>query len=201
MCNKSRLLRTSLVLLAALQTGAAPIQRPLQLGTFHSIRAGNGGHVELRYGPAHRVTMVQGSSQYSRVFVNEGGVLVIDRCRAHCPRGYELEVEVLAPSLTRVSLAHGGRIEARGTFPRQRELAVDVNNGGRIDVRSLVADRVTASVEQGGGIMLAAQVSLSASVAQGGIITYWGNARVTSEVEHGGVVTRGEPEERSAPAR
>ncbi len=172
---------------------SAPSQRPvtLQVPAFITIDASNGSHVVFEPGAARRVTLVRGSLEYSRVTV-AGGRLVIDKCARKCPRGYRLEVEIVAPAVIGVSLAHGGRIQSRGSFPRQGELTIVVSNGGMIDVRSMAVDRVTASVEQGGGIMTAPQVELFASVIQGGVITYWGNARVRSSVAHGGVVQRGE---------
>jgi hypothetical protein len=143
--------------------------------------------------------MLSGNSEISRVSVTRGGTLVIDRCRDHCPRGYELEIEIVTPSLSNISLANGGRIEARGSFPRQRELDIEVAHGGTIDVRPLVVDQVTASVNQGGRILTVSEASLNATVNQGGFIAYWGHAKVSSSISHGGVVTRGDPGQINAP--
>ena len=167
------------------------MQAPLKLAPFSAIESLNSGHVTLRPGSTQRVTMLKGSLEYTRVAVTERGVLVIEKCDVECPRGYELELEILVPSLARISLANGGRIQSLGSFPRQGELSVAVSHGGTIDVRSMVADRVTASVEQGGRILTVPEVRLLASVRQGGVITYWGKGKVSSSIEHGGVVNRG----------
>lgn len=177
----------------------APVQTTLQLAPFNSIDAPNGAHVVLRAASTQRVTLVRGSLDYTRLAVADGGRLVIDKCARTCPRGYRLEIEISAPSLTRISLANGGIIRAGGSFPRQSELAVAVAHGGTIDVRSMVVDRVTASVNQGGRILTVAQAGLSARVTQGGVIIYWGDARVRSSVEHGGVVQRGDARELDLP--
>ena len=131
--------------------------------------------------------------------MTSGGVLVIEKCRDKCPRGYELEVEVLVPVINRISLANGGRIQSSGSFARQAELVATVRHGGTIDARALAADRVTAMVEQGGRILTVPRASLFASVIQGGVVTYWGNAPVKSSIEHGGVVGKGRAEELNMP--
>jgi len=205
----SRLLATGIVLLAVppaapiAEKGVTPashqIQSPLQLPPFSSIQVRNGGHVVARPAPAQRVTLLRGSLDYTRVAVTDGGVLVIDKCKVHCPRGYELEIEILMPKVSRISLANGGRIQTLGTFAAQADLGVAVAHGGTIDVRSMDVERVNASVEQGGRILTVPRRSLSARVNQGGVITYWGNARVDSSVEHGGVVNKGTPEEINVP--
>jgi hypothetical protein len=171
----------------------------LQVAPFNSIDLPNGGHVVVQRAPTQRVTLVRGSLDYTRLAVADGGRLVIDKCFHKCPSGYRLELEILAPILTRISLANGGRIQSRGSFPRQSELAVAVNQGGTIDVRSMVADRVIASVNQGGRILTVPQASLSARVTQGGVITYWGDPQVRSSVEHGGDVHKGDAGEINLP--
>jgi hypothetical protein len=176
-----------------------PAQTPVQVAQFHAIEAGNGAHVTVRYGATQRVTMVKGSKEYSRISVTRGGTLLIDNCPDHCPRGYELEIEIVTPILSSVSLTSGGRIEGRGTFPRQAEIDVDVAHGGTIDIRPLVVDRVTASVNQGGRILTVSETSLVATVNQGGFIAYWGHAKVSSSISHGGVVTEGDPRQIGTP--
>jgi putative autotransporter adhesin-like protein len=189
-----RLLVAGFFLLAPL-----PVQTTLQVAPFNSIELPSGGHVVLQSAPTQRVALVRGSLDYTRVAVADGGRLIIDKCFRKCPQGYRLELEILAPNVTGMSLANGGRIQSRGSFPRQNELAVAVSHGGTIDVRSMVAQRVTASVDQGGRILTVPQATLSARVTQGGVITYWGNAQVRSSVEHGGVVNKGSADEISLP--
>jgi hypothetical protein len=189
-----RLLVAGIFLLAPL-----PVQTPIQVAPFNSIELPNGGHVLLQRAPTQRVTLVRGSLDYTRLTVTDRGRLVIDKCFRKCPSGYRLELEILAPSLTGVSLANGGSVQSRGSFPRQSELAVAVSHGGTIDVRSMVAQTVTASVNQGGRILTVPQASLSARVTQGGVITYWGDPQVWSSVEHGGDVHKGDAGEINLP--
>lgn len=105
----------------------------------------------------------------------------------------------MLPSVSRLSLANGGWIRSHGSFARQADLSAAVAHGGTIDVRSMPADRVTASVEQGGRILTVPRGSLFARVTQGGVITYWGNAQVKSSVQHGGVVNEGSAKEINVP--
>jgi hypothetical protein len=146
--------------------------------------------VIVRHGNARQLTLLKGSTRYTAVTIADGDRLVIDRCRGKCPKGYELEVEIITPELA--DIAHdGGLIESRGSFPRQEELEIAVRDGGIIDLRSMTADLVKATVQQGGRILTTARRTLAATVAHGGAITYWGDPRVTSSVEHGGVIGRG----------
>lgn len=189
-----RLLLTSILLLAPL-----PVQTGLQVGPFSSIELPHGGHVVLQRAPTQRVTLVRGSLDYTRLSVADGGRLVIDKCFRKCPSGYRLQLEILTPGVAGISLANGGSIQTRGSFPRQSDLTVAVAHGGTIDVRTMAAQRVTASVEHGGRILTVPRASLFARVAQGGVIIYWGDAQVRSSIEHGGVVNRGSADEISLP--
>jgi hypothetical protein len=176
-----------------------PVQTSLQVAPFTSIELPHGGHVVLQRAPTQRVTLVRGSLEYTRLAVADGGRLVIDKCFRKCPSGYRLELEISAPNVSGLSLSNGGSIQGRGSFPRQSELAVAVAHGGTIDVRSMAAQRVTASVEHGGRILTVPQASLVARVTQGGAITYWGDAQVRSSVQHGGVVHKGSADEINLP--
>lgn len=177
----------------------SPTQRTGGIEPFSSIELPGGGHVALRPAATHSVTLVRGSPDYTRVSVADGGRLVIDKCFRKCPRGYRLEVEISAPTVSSISLANGGRIQSLGNFPGQGELVLAVAHGGTVDARSMPAQRVIASVNQGGRILTVPRVSLDASVTQGGAITYWGDAQVTSSIRHGGVVTRGNAGEVNLP--
>jgi hypothetical protein len=144
------------------------------------------------------VTFLQGSPQLTRVAVNNG-VLVIDKCPGDCPRGYRFELEVTMPSIARLTLANGGRIQTRGSFPRQEDFVVSVSHGGTIDARSLAADSVTATVFHGGRILTIPRAWLLARVSNGGVVTYWGDGRVRQSVEKGGVVHKGTADEMNEP--
>jgi hypothetical protein len=124
---------------------------------------------------------------------------MIDKCSTKCPRGYELEIEIVVPDIAGISIADGGTIEGRGSFPRRAEMRVAIRDGGAIDIRSMKVDSVTASVDQGGLIFTRPHTTLIASIHQGGNITYWGEAQVTSSVQHGGVVTKGTASEADKP--
>lgn len=174
-------------------------QTVVPLGRFSSVELRNGGKVFLRHGPTQRLTLLKGSQDYTQVTIAGGERLVIDTCRNRCPRGYELEVEIVAPDIAGISIADGGTIEGRGSFPRREEIRVAVSNGGTIDIRSMTIDSVIASIDQGGRIFTKPQSAMIASVRQGGNITYWGDAQVISSVRHGGVVAKGSAYEASKP--
>ena len=178
----------ALLLLSSLPSAQTAAQ---SLTPFRSVEMRDGGHVIVRHDQTQRVIFLKGTPDYTRVTIASGDRLVIEKCKSKCPRGYELEIAILVPELTALSVANGGRIESLGSFPRQAEIGVTVSNGGAIDMRSIPVGRVTASVVSGGAIFAKPLTVMVASVVQGGSITYWGDARVTSWIEHGGVVAKG----------
>jgi hypothetical protein len=171
--------------------------RVVKLPPFHSVEVPDGGHVVIRYGGAQRVTLVRGNLDYTKMRVTSDGVLVIGNCRHEC-RGYRSDVEIEMPSITRLLMSDGGWIRISGSFPRHGEIEVEVDNGGTIDARSMVVDKVTASVDQGGRILTVPGTWLLARVSHGGAIIYWGNPQVRRSIEDGGAIQKGDAEELNA---
>jgi hypothetical protein len=161
----------------------------------------NGGIVTLVHAPQQRVTLLEGNTEYSKATIAEGDRLVIDRCAGDCPDGCKLEVEIRTPDIDGIMVIDGGVIQSRGSFPRQSEIRAAVEDGGVIDLRSMTADLVAASVHDGGRILTKPRETLVAKVTHGGVVTYWGKPRVTRAIEKGGVVTRGEPADADKPLR
>jgi hypothetical protein len=170
--------------------GPVAAQTVFPLDHFSSITVRSGGKVVLRHGPVQRVTVLKGGTQCAGIRVAKDGRLVIDKYRGDCPP-YDLEIEVITPSVDEIMVMDGGTIQTRGEFPSQPELGVAVGEGGTIDVRSMTADVVTAAVKSGGRIFTRPQDVLLANVADGGLIRYWGHPRVKSSIEHGGSVQKG----------
>ena len=188
----SRLLPAALLSAIALAPSGAA-QTVLPLGQFRSVELSNGGTVILRHGPAQRVTLVSGEEQYTRVRVADGGRLVIENRVGACPRGYRMQIEIVTPALSAVSVSNGGTMQAHGPFPTQPAIHARVEQGGMLDIRNIPAENVDASVYSGGGIFIRSGRTLDASVESGGIITYWGDPRVSRSVRDGGAVVRGKP--------
>lgn len=178
-------------LLTAMPVFAGPTVLPTT--PFRSLTLHNGGHVVLRHGSTHRVTILEGSTDHSSVKVVDGHRLVIDRCSERCPSRYRLTVEVVAPEVDEIKVEDGGIVATRRGFPPRENLRAAVADGGMIDMRSMVVNEVTAAVNGGGRILTTPRGALVAKVAQGGAITYWGSPRVSSSIDHGGVVARGRP--------
>jgi hypothetical protein len=166
---------------------------------FRSVEVRNGGHAIIRYGPTQRVTVLKGNLDDTQITIASGDVLVIDKCKNECSHRYELEVEIVTPVVDRLTHAHGGWIQTRGSFPRQAALTATVEHGGTIDIRSMSVASLTASVLQGGRIFAKPLTALVARVEQGGNITYWGDPRVTQSIEQGGVIVRGSPSDADEP--
>lgn len=158
----------------------------LTLPPFASVALSSGGHVTIRHGPVQSVTVRQGNAP---IRVTAGRLAIEHRRRG--PRGERLEVEIVTPRLDSASVSDGGLLRILGRFPAQGALAASVANGGALDLRALPARQVTASVAQGGIILVSPGERLTASVRQGGRISYWGTPVVQSAIEGGGVVERG----------
>src|ERR1700730_9334702 len=94
-------------------------QKVVPLTSFSLVELHDGGKAILHHGPTQRVTLLKGSLDYTRVTIADGGRLVINRCKTECPRGYDLEIEMVTPDIARISVADGGTIQSRGSFPRQ----------------------------------------------------------------------------------
>ena len=187
---RTRILLTIAMLTIAL-SGTADIEIPV--GHFESIELHNGGHVIIRQGATQSVTLVSGDPDAVDIAVR-GQRLVIQNHGSHRRRHNErLEVEIVTPELTAVSVSNGGTLETAGEFPAQSKIAASVEQGGTVDIRTVPADAVVASVDSGGGIFIHARQTLTASVRSGGAIRYWGNPRVTRSVRDGGSVSKGAP--------
>ena len=179
-----RALRLLVVALALPVAG----QTVIPVGQFQSVELRHGGHVIVREGPVQRVTMLSGDPRYTDVAL-EGNRLVISN-RGGCPRDYRLEVEVVTPGLTAIAVSNGGTMQTTGAFS-QDKIDASVEQGGRLDIRSIAADAVVATVYSGGGILTNPRKTLDATITSGGSITYWGDPRVNKTVRDGGGVQRG----------
>src|SRR5688572_4899474 len=191
-----------MLFLASLSVAAAPVA--MQPGvpwtaSFSSVELRNGGTVNLVHGQSRSVTLLEGDPKQASITIRDDGRLVIDRCPTRCPRNHDFEVEVVTPPLGTIAVAEGGTIQARGDFPPQSEIGVEVSQGGTIDIRTMPVANVTASVFSGGRIFTRPGAALSAKVEQGGNITYWGDAVVKSSIQYGGVVVDGRPSDADRP--
>ena len=173
--------------------GAAASQ-PVAVAPFRSVELRNGGEVLVRYGAAQRVETLAGSP---RITVGAGGRLVIDNGDSpHSPRP---RIAVVTPILDAAAVNEGGKLVVQGGFPPQPALTARVANGGMLDLRRFAVDGVTASVNQGGIILVRPVGRLDASISQGGNVTYWGNPVVKTSVKAGGAVARGRVQDMDRP--
>lgn len=173
-------------------------QTVIPVAAFRSVSLQNGGEVILRHGSRQQVTVVQGTADCVEATIEDGDRLVIDH-RHGCTEGHRITVEIVTPEVDGLAVMNGGTIRTSGDFPRQTDIAVAVEDGGTVDLRAMVVDRVTAAVHDGGRIMTRAEDALTAQVAHGGAVTYWGSPRVTSAVDGGGVIARGKPADLDKP--
>ena len=168
----------------ALATEIVPVPQ------FRSVELRGGGTVEVVPGPVERVTIVDGSSQFTRMRVEEDGKLRIDTCEERCPAAYRLRVEIQSPRVPSLAIDGGGQMVTAPGFAAQPQLAAAVNGGGRIDARSVDAFRVSAAVNGGGDILVRPRAALSAAVNGGGHVRYLGNPATSVAIRGGGAVSR-----------
>jgi Putative auto-transporter adhesin, head GIN domain len=188
-----------LLAVTALLTTSGAAQTAIPVERFESVALHNGGNVVVRHGPVQRVTIVTGDSRTTHISVDRRQLVIEHRhVRGHS-RDHRLEVEVITPQVTAVSVSNGGTLRTAGAFPAQAAIDAHVEQGGRIDIRSIPADAVFASVYSGGGIFTNARQALTAKITSGGSITYWGDARVQKTVRDGGAVRRGKDADADKP--
>ena len=185
----SRFLSCALLLLST-----AAVSAPVATAPFRSVRLTNGGVVIVRHGDRQSVEVVTGQP---RIAVAADGRLTIDnRDSPHEPRA---TIAVTTPALDTYSVDNGGKLVIDQGFPAQAALNAHVDNGGVLDLRRLAAASVSASVEQGGIVLVRAGQSLDARINQGGNVTYWGSPALKSSVNGGGAISRGDPDDLKDP--
>ena len=163
---------------------------PIAVPHFDSVDLRGGGDVTVVPGPVERVTILEGSSRFTHIYVEHGRDLKIDVCDRNCPREYRLRVEIQSPRVPALAVDGGGRISVAPGFSPASNLTVAVNGGGQIDTRPVDAVDVTAAVNGGGQLLVRARSALTGAVRGGGLVRYWGNPSVTSAVDGGGAIQR-----------
>lgn len=163
----------------------------VQVPAFRSIELRGGGDVAIVPGQGQRVTIVEGSSQFTQVRVGRDGKLRIDACNNRCPRHYRLRIQVQSPRVPDLAVSGGGAINVQAGFRPQPQLSAAINGGGKIDARAVDTTNVSAAVNGGGELLVRARADLSAAVNGGGVIRYAGNPRVASAIHGGGLVIPG----------
>ena len=185
-------MRSILPLFALALAAAAPAiaTELVPVPGFRSVELRGGGAVTVVPGPAQRVMIVEGSSQFTHMRVERDGQLRIDTCDERCPPEYRLRVEIQSPRVPDLAISGGGTIATTPGFRPQPQLSAAVRGGGRIDARSVEAGQVSAAVNGGGDILVRPRATLSAAINGGGHVRYVGNPSTSVAIHGGGAVTR-----------
>jgi len=158
---------------------------------FDAVGLRGGGDVVIVPGPTERVTILEGSSRVTHIYVEHQRSLRIDACDGPCPRFYRLRVEIQSPRVPVLAVDGGGTMTVARGFAPERQLVAAVNGGGRIDTRAVPTGDVTAAVNGGGQLFVGPARALTGAVRGGGSIRYLGNPVVTSAVQGGGSIGPG----------
>jgi hypothetical protein len=180
-----------LLLLGLTVPASLKAQETVPLPAFRSVELRGGGAVVVVPGPVQRVTILEGSSSFTRFRMQRDSSLHIDVCNERCPQHYRLRVQIQSPYVPSLQVTGGGAITAANGFGPQRELAAAVTGGGRIDARAVSANELAAAVQGGGQIFVRSNGTLAASVNGGGEIRYWGHPMVSTAINGGGAVRPG----------
>lgn len=177
--------------LALAASAPALAAEPIPVGAFHSVELRGGGDVYVVPGAVQRVTLLNGSTEFTSFrILRDGKLEIATHCNDRCPHNYNLRIQIETPRVPDVAVNAGGTIIARPGFALQRNLAAAVSAGGTIDLRAIEADNVSAAVDAGGDIYVRPRVTLNAAVHAGGDIHYSGNPQVSEAVSGGGEVRR-----------
>lgn len=186
-------MRSTVLLLPLILAIAAPLcaAEVVAVPAFRSVELRGGGNVVVRPGPAQRVVVLNGSTQFTHFHMRGGGQLVIEACNDRCPRHYDLRIEIDSPHAPDVAIQGGGAIVAAPGFAPQPQLSAAIDGGGLIDVRSVAATKVGAAINGGGKILSGRSASLAAAVNGGGEVRYAASGNVSMAVRGGGSVHQG----------
>ena len=186
-------MRSAVLLLPIAFLAAAPLAaaETVSVLAFRSVELRGGGNIVIRPGPAQRVVILNGSSQFTSFRMRRDGQLRIDACNDRCPQHYNLQIEIQSPHVPDVAIAGGGAITAAPGFSPQNQLSAAVSGGGLIDVRSVSASSVNAAVNGGGKIRSGRSSNLNAAVSGGGEVRYTASGNVSMAVHGGGSVRQG----------
>jgi len=174
----------------AISVPAVADAQSVAVPSFRSVELRGGGDVMIVPGPVQRVTILNGSTQFTSFRMRRDGQLVIDACNTQCPHNYNLRIRIESPRVPTVAVKAGGTIIAQRGFAPQRELVAAVSAGGTIDLRAVDTQTAVAAVNAGGDIYVRPRASLTAAVNSGGDIHYSGHPAVTMAVHGGGDVSR-----------
>jgi hypothetical protein len=199
------LLSATALIAALVAPAAAGAETVVPLPPFKQIELHGGGSILLRHGPVQRVTLRKGSTAFTSISVGapqgrffkhgaraQSDRLVIKACNGRCPPRYDLEIEIVTPEISAISVNGGGEIVAARGFPREDSVAAAVNGGGEIDIRAMPVRDIAAAVHGGGRLLVRAQNSLVAAVHGGGEIRFWGRPSLTAATRGGGSISSGE---------
>jgi hypothetical protein len=183
-------MRSIIPFFAAALSISAPVfaGEALNIGPFRGVELRGGGNVTLVPGSVQRVTLVEGSTHFTRFRLERDGKLRIDTCNEHCPQLYRMRVEIQSPDLPDLAVTGGGAITAQSGFRPQHDFAAAVDGGGKIDTRAVDGINVSAAVNGGGDVLVRARATLAAAINGGGTVRYVGHPEVSSAIRGGGNV-------------
>jgi hypothetical protein len=161
---------------------------PVSVPNFRSVELRYGGEVTIVPGAVQRVTILNGSTQFTTFRTRRDGQLQIDACNDRCPHNYNLRIQIESPTVPTVAVRAGGTITVAAGFAPQPNLVAAVSEGGTIDLRAVEANSAVAAVNAGGDILVRPRASLTAAVNNGGAIRYAGSPAVTTAIQGGGDV-------------
>lgn len=168
------------------------VTREVDLRAFEAIVLDGGLDIDVRVGPAQRVTaLVDDNLVDNLVLEVENGALLVDWDKDCRPSG-KCRLEIAVPSLRSIEVNGAGDITVEGLEGKSFDLRIDgagdvelagrvdsfdlsINGAGDVDARDLIAEEVVVSVSGAGDADVHAEESLVATVAGVGDVSYAGD--------------------------
>ena len=97
-------------------------------------------------------------------------------------------IDIGVPAINELVQNGGGNIVFKKDFSPANSFDCKIKRGGNIDVSLLSVDSFYASIQDGGEILLNAQMALEGNISGGGLIEYLGDPTVKSSVSGGGAI-------------
>ena len=187
------MLRTTVPLFAFALAASAPAiaQENIPVSGFRSVELKAGGDVSIVRGPVQRVTLLNGSREFTQFRMRESGTLEIaTSCSSRCPHNYNLRIQIESPNVPDVAVQAGGTIKVQPGFAPQRDVSAAINAGGTIDLTAVPVQQASTAINAGGDIYVRPSGHLNVAINAGGDVHYAGDPQLATAIVNGGNVSR-----------
>lgn len=158
--------------------------------SFQSVVLSGGGSLFIHHSADTKIVLEGASSCVEKVNTHvRSDVLHISPTERQ-PDNCHLTIHLYTPDLAGVTLNGGGRVEVEEGFAAANEFRSIINGGGEIDISSIWTEKLFASVNGGGRMVVRVKEFLNGKIRGGGAIYYKGEPEVKSDISGGGTIKK-----------